>query len=700
MSRIDTELLAPAGSMAALNAALESGADAVYFGLQSLNARQGAENFRLEDLNEIVELIHSHNARAFLTLNIDLTARDIGKAARILTAAENAGVNAILFTDPAILMLKPEFPELEFHFSTQASITTSEGIKSARDLGVTRVVVAREMSAAEIKAACKISNVEIEVFTQGALCMCISGRCLLSSWGGGKSGNRGACTSPCRVTWKINNDDKEDILSTQDLSLIEKLPELITAGVTCLKIEGRLKNASWVAKAVTLYRNVLDGKASYTKDDTLPLGAYTGRSMTDGYYTGQRHTIFGSGGRIASRNADIGTDNTTTATTATAPALSSSQTTPDFPDYFNLTIFSENTTIECKLEYNSETINWTLPKTVIKHENRGITVRDAGNWLSKLKIQQSTLNEFITDNPEFLISKKAANKIADRISASIHRIKKQDIKNPATEITLSDTVRELTKFKTRNTNNRFTPVDRPNALRINIIQAEDILKKIHPERIIVEEATPEDITKLKELTAGSELVVALPPVFFENEVTEVKELCSACKEHNIMVEVNGWDSWQIAKDLKLKFSGGPGMAVLNPLAAEALQNLGFESVSFSLEAGEKQLIDLARSCTAEAMLTVFSRPVLAHTRANFADRLNEDTVLRDARGISLSVHFHKDITELRSTKPFSIGGIDSPEIKARWICADLIDSPNPLREWKNIHKAKNKEMFNFEKGLF
>ncbi len=699
MSRLDTELLAPAGSMAALMAALDSGADAVYFGLQSLNARQGAENFRLEDLNQIVELIHSHNARAFLTLNIDLTARDIGKAARILTAAENAGVNAILFTDPAILMLKPEFPELEFHFSTQASITTSEGIKAAHDLGVTRVVVAREMSADEIAAACKISNVEIEVFTQGALCMCISGRCLLSSWGGGKSGNRGACTSPCRVTWKINNDDKEDILSTQDLSLIEKLPELIAAGVTCLKIEGRLKNASWVAKAVALYRNVLDGKANYTKEDTLPLGAYTGRSMTDGYYTGQRHTIFGSGGRIASQNTAIRTDNTAAAT-VTVPVAADSQTTADYPDYFNFTIFSENTALECKLEYNSEIIDWTLPKTVIKHDNRGITISDAGNWLSKLKIQQCTLNEFITDNPEFLVSKKAANKIADRISASIHRIKKQDVKNASTEIELADTVRALTKFKTRNPKNTFTPVDRPNVLRINITQTEDLLKKIHAERIIIEEAASTDIKRLKELTADSELVIALPPVFFENEIVEIKALCSVCKEHNIMVEVNGWDSWKIARDLELKFSGGPGIAVLNPLAAQALQNLGFESVSFSLEAGEKQLIDLARSCTAEAMLTVFSRPVLAHTRANFADRLNEDTVLRDARGISLSVHFHKDITELRSTKPFSIGGIDSPEIKARWICADLTNSPNPLKEWKNIHKTKNKEMFNFEKGLF
>ncbi len=702
MSRFETELLAPAGSIDSLRAALDNGADAVYFGLQNLNARHGAENFKLEDLTKTVEYIQNHNARAFLTLNIDFTTRDIGKAAIILTVAEDAGVDAILFTDPAVLLLKPHFPNMEFHFSTQASITTSEGVKAAKDLGVARVVVAREMSAMEIEAACKVEGVEVEVFTQGALCMCVSGRCLLSSWGGGKSGNRGACTSPCRVAWRVTGGTREDILSTQDLSLIEQLPGLVEIGVACLKIEGRLKNATWVAKAVKLYREVLDGKERYTKEDTLPLGEYTGRSMTDGYYTNKRHTVFGSGGRIANKNnaSDKIADSSLSYKNGAVVQSTLATNENNFPVVFNLSIMSANKSLECELNYNDEIEVWTLPKTIIKHKNRGLSVTDAANWLGQLKIQGASLNQFYTDNPDFLVSKKAVNKVADRISAAIHRIKKKASRSVGKEVIISDKLRMLTKFKERNPNNKFTLTDKPNIARINIVQAEEILSAIHPERVIVEEAEVKDIQELIKLCAKTELVISLPAVFFEHEVENIRALCSECKKYEVMVEVNGWDGWKIAKDIGVKYSGGVGISILNPLAAEALQSLGFESVSFSLEAGEKQLIDLSRSCPAEAILTVFSRPVLAHTRADFDDKLDEQAVLRDSRGISLSVHFRGDITELRSTKAFSIGGINSPDIKARWICADLVKSPNPVIEWNNIHKTKNKVVFNFDKGLF
>ncbi len=698
MTRLETELLAPAGSMDSLKAALENGADAVYFGLQTLNARQGAENFTIESLPETVDYIQSSNARAFLTLNIDLTTRDVGKAARILTAADQAGVDAVLFTDPAFLLLKSHFPDIEFHFSTQASITTSAGVRAAKDLNISRVVLAREMSSLEIQEACKVDGVEVEVFTQGALCLCISGRCLLSSWGGGRSGNRGACTSPCRVTWRVSTGTREDILSTQDLSLIEKLPELVKAGVSCLKIEGRLKNASWVGKAVKLFRDVLDKKENYTKQDALPLGEYSGRDMTDGYYVGQRHTVFGSGGRIATTGREKSEQSELTTETKSAPSMPIA--TPAQTSTFNLSIMSENKSLECSVEYDSHKEEWTLPKTVIKNESRGLSISDAANWLGQLTIQNSTLNEFTTDNPDFLVSKKALNKIADRISSSIHRAKKKTSEIAKPEIVLSKEVRLLTKFKPRNQSNTFTPKDRPNVARITLSQADEFLTVIQPERIIVEEVTIGDIQKLEELCISTELIISLPPVFFEHEIKDIEALCKTCAQKSIKVEVNGWDSWKIAKDTGVKYTGGIGIPVLNPLAAEALQSVGFESVSYSIEAGEKQLIDLSRSCPAESMLTVFSRPILAHTRGDFTNKVTEETILRDSRGISLSVHFRGDITELRSTKAFSIGGVDSPDIKARWICADLIGSPNPLREWKNIHKLKNKEVFNFDKGLF
>ena len=197
------ELLAPAGSFAALEAALEAGAGAVYLGLKNLNARRGAENFDQEEFARAVQAAHAGGARAYLTLNIDLSERDLGQAARILELARQAGADAVLVRDPALLALRREYPGLEFHFSTQTCMANSADVAAAGELGARRVVLAREMTLAEIAAASAVPGVQTEVFAQGALCFCVSGRCLLSSWVGGRSGNRGTCTSPCRVPWDV-----------------------------------------------------------------------------------------------------------------------------------------------------------------------------------------------------------------------------------------------------------------------------------------------------------------------------------------------------------------------------------------------------------------------------------------------------------------------------------------------------------------
>ena len=195
------ELLAPAGDSACLQAALEAGADAVYLGLESLNARRRARNFSPEEFSRAVAAAHAKGARAYLTLNIDLSERELGEAARTLQLARNSKADAVLVRDPGLLALKPAFPELEFHLSTQACAVSNADVRAAAQLGLSRVVLAREMSLAEIAFASAVPGIETEVFIQGALCFCISGRCLLSSWASGRSGNRGLCTSPCRLPW-------------------------------------------------------------------------------------------------------------------------------------------------------------------------------------------------------------------------------------------------------------------------------------------------------------------------------------------------------------------------------------------------------------------------------------------------------------------------------------------------------------------
>ena len=286
------ELLAPAGDEAALHAALEAGADAVYFGLTVLNAHRRARNFTTEQLPAAVAAAHAQGARAYLTLNIDLAERELDLAARALELARRAGFDAVLVRDPALLALHAAYPEIELHFSTQTCVTNSADVAAAAHWGASRAVLARELSLPEIAAAGRTGSLKTEVFVQGALCFCVSGRCLLSSWVGGRSGNRGACASPCRVPWSVGGEPAGTPLSMRDLSAVDRLEELRQAGVAAVKIEGRMKNANWVRRAVSIYRRALDGQNPVAlRAEAEQLGAYTGRQMTSGYLDGQRDDL-------------------------------------------------------------------------------------------------------------------------------------------------------------------------------------------------------------------------------------------------------------------------------------------------------------------------------------------------------------------------------------------------------------------------
>ena len=287
------ELLAPAGDRACLDAALEAGADAVYLGMTALNARRNARNFSEAELAVACRLAHSLGRRIQLTLNIDLAQDELVRAARMLEVASSLEVDAVLVRDPALLAMKPLFPKLEFHLSTQACVTSSADVEAARELGARRVVLARELTLAEIAAASRVVGVETEVFALGALCFAVSGRCLLSSWVGGRSGNRGQCTSPCRVPWMLDGVPSGTPLSIHDLSLATRIDELKAAGVRALKIEGRMKNPSWVRGAVALLRKAIDQTAS-AEDlarEASHRGATPGRRVTAGFLDGRRDAL-------------------------------------------------------------------------------------------------------------------------------------------------------------------------------------------------------------------------------------------------------------------------------------------------------------------------------------------------------------------------------------------------------------------------
>ena len=298
------ELLAPAGDWDCARAAVENGADAIYFGLDRFNARMRAQNFTAADLPKLMEFLHHRGVRGFVTLNTLVFENEFADAEKYLRTMMAAGVDAVLVQDVGICRLirrlSPDFP---IHASTQMTITSVAGMEFTRELGCNLVVLARECSIAEIEKirsrACEsaeladgpdrtftsAATMPLEVFVHGALCVAYSGQCLTSEALGGRSANRGECAQACRMPYELISDnqpvplgDRKYLLSPQDLAGLEVLPDLIRAGVTSLKIEGRLKSPEYVANITRIYRQALDN-LRFTNDDLRAAGGAIRKSQ-------------------------------------------------------------------------------------------------------------------------------------------------------------------------------------------------------------------------------------------------------------------------------------------------------------------------------------------------------------------------------------------------------------------------------------
>ena len=282
------ELLAPAGSMEALRAAVQNGADAVYLGCGTFNARQGAKNFTLQTLQEAVKYCHVRGVQVHLTLNTLVSDRELEEAMNLIRHAAAAGVDAFIVQDLGIVELcKRIAPGVAIHGSTQMTIHSLPGVLLCAAWGMSRVVLSRELSREEIRYICANSPIEIEVFGHGALCMCYSGQCYLSAAIGGRSGNRGRCAQPCRLAYGFGRSEQRYPLSLKDNCLVHYLKDLEEMGVTSLKLEGRMKKPEYVATVTGVYRKAMDeGNVTRPMVQQL-LTAFNRQGFTDGYYTGR-----------------------------------------------------------------------------------------------------------------------------------------------------------------------------------------------------------------------------------------------------------------------------------------------------------------------------------------------------------------------------------------------------------------------------
>ena len=276
------ELLAPAGSLGTLKAAVSSGADSIYLGMNKFNAREYATNFNKNYLKEAVNICKSNNVKLYLTMNTLIKNSEIKEFFEQLKYAYEQGIDSVIIQDPGFIeIIKESFPDLHIHMSTQAGIMNSA---HAALFNVNRINLARELNEDNIESIRKNFDKEIEIFIHGALCACISGSCLFSSLLGGRSGNRGKCAQPCR---KLYNNLY--LLSTKDLCLIEKIPEIIKLGIDSVKVEGRMRNPYYVATITSIYRRAIDSyynnKFEVTKDMKNKLESSFIRDFTKGKFS-------------------------------------------------------------------------------------------------------------------------------------------------------------------------------------------------------------------------------------------------------------------------------------------------------------------------------------------------------------------------------------------------------------------------------
>lgn len=287
------EILAPAGSLESLKAAVCAGADAVYVGGARFGARAYAKNLSEEELLRAIDYVHIHGRRIYLTVNTLLKDGEIDQLYDYLLPYYLRGLDGVIVQDIGVIeYLRTHFLDLPIHASTQMTITGTDGAAFLMRQGITRVVLARELSLGEIRRVKQETGLEIECFVHGALCYCYSGQCLLSSMIGGRSGNRGQCAQPCRLPYSAKAGKPADMMSLKDLCTIDMIPKLVEAGIDSFKIEGRMKQPDYVYTVVSMYRKYTDlyiqkGAGNYKvedKDRERLLGVYIRRGYTDGYY--------------------------------------------------------------------------------------------------------------------------------------------------------------------------------------------------------------------------------------------------------------------------------------------------------------------------------------------------------------------------------------------------------------------------------
>ena len=560
------EILAPAGSFESLTAAVRCGANAVYLGGKYLNARRNAANFSEEELEKAVKYCHERNVKVYLALNTLVSDNEKETAYKAIECACKADVDALILQDIGLAsMVRQVAPDMPIHASTQMSVQSIEGIRILEKLGFSRAVLPRELSEKEIKSISAQTDMELEYFVHGALCMCVSGQCLMSAMLGGRSGNRGLCAQPCRLPFGVNGKGGSN-LSLKDLSLVDELSRLEKAGICSFKIEGRMKRPEYVAAAVTACKNSLEN----TPDDEInsSLHAVFSRSgFTKGYFEGKLgKEMFGTRRKEDVENA--------------APVLSGLQRlydneNPLIPVNFSL-VFKSDNTVKLTASALGKTVSVDSGNAPEKAINKPLSREDLSARLSKCGGTQFYVNNIDIDFEEGLI-----------ISAGALNSLRRDVLSA-----LGNSIAESRNISVNEYKNTFSPhFAKKFSLHARFFKEEQIPDNPNGiSRVIVPiETSPETVKSL--ISQGIEVAAEIPAAIFGNSDKYIEKL-RVLKENGLSLAwVCTLDGVGIAEKAGLGFASGFGMNIYNSISLGEIELLGAKD---SLVSCEAQMNDISR----------------------------------------------------------------------------------------------------------
>lgn len=611
------ELLAPAGSREALRAAVQAGADAVYLGCGPFNARQNAKNFTPEELPEVVAYCHLRGVKVYLTMNTLLTDRELSQAAQLGRQASDAGVDAILVQDLGVAkLLRETCPDVPLHGSTQMTVCSLEGVRACAELGMTRVVLARELPGEAIAALCRQSPIELEVFAHGALCLCYSGQCALSAMVGGRSGNRGLCAQPCRLPYQAAGAKTPGRpLSLKDLSLADSLQALEDMGVACVKIEGRMKRPEYVSIVTGIYAAVLREHRAPTQAEREQLQAAFSRGFTDGYFQ----------------------DEAGPAMLGTRPEGSREP---------------EDLFAQARKHYEREErrVPVRLSGQLVRGKPLAVGVRDGnGNQVLALgDVPEEARTRAITEEQvQAQLAKTggtvyAAESVTVQVDAglsvplsAVNALRRQVLERldqARTEVPSRRTASFVPpkKGKNQGTSPRMAlSFRRWDQLSEEILALEPELVYLPSEVCLEREA---ELRGLVEKYPNTSFTVSLPRIVWDRELPQLRRELSAAREAGVECALlHHVGQLFLAKEFGFVPRGDFDLGLLNSLTARELARLGFVSAAGSFEGKLEQLRDLEKPLELEVL--VYGQLPLMITQQNLPEHQGQTTLdLRDRKG--------------------------------------------------------------------